>query len=1084
MIPFFRRIDLSDRPLLLVCGGEGSGKTTLLTKSGLTCEYLYPGESAISRRDAPVWFFSENAVYVSGIGGAGDAATPQKEPESGNKKQQKKARKKKQAAPVKRLDAFYAELKKNRLWRRRAIDGALVVVDIDTLIKADASRINKIAAELRGQADAIVSMTGYRIPVYLILSKSDRIEGFRELFSDPKVAERMPYVGSLAYGDGSKSKHTPKELFLQGYKKVYNELADLSVLGLVDANRRELLEKRPGALNDTVVLTTSREAVITGERAAICRLTQELLLAESKLAAFVEAFFGDRGRDRPLFGGFFFASSMMEKTGGPDKPAVFSNRALLGGVIPGAKHTIREAGEGTLYHRVKKTCRVLLVLLFWLVLIMLIPGSGLRDTLHIRAVKAELSALFEGEPTLENQYAALSTMLRSYQFLQSNIIPPGRMVFRTGKARAAVKDAYLAAAREVLAKVAAERLEASIARRAERRGEPTVDEYQSLYRYLETYLLLTGGYPSDSPAFDNKSVTEIITQSLKTALGQHYNAIGPEAIQEHIGMVIKFAADGFAFAPPDESVIAAAREQLARSPRAETIYASTMESLRSPPRPVPMNRIAGKTEIVHHDREVSALYTREGWEQIVRTALIDVSKNPFKNNWVTGPAKVSVDDGKLLPDLVTLYAGDLRNRWLDFIRATAVNLPSDMTAFAGDLEKLSSQKSEIGRTLAIACSLATQPPLDVAAPEAPTKKTTVADVKAQVSGIGNKLRGDLLNMALDMPDPFVEAQKTFKPIDEFLTGDGFLGYRNDMSELSKTMKQCAERGGFVAAFTPRGESPLSQSRKNLARAYVNLPDEAFVIKRLLEVPLDHAASLLVKAVSAEMEEAWAGEVVKYFNEKLAGRYPFDKTAPTDVPYSDFEEFFKPETGLLWKHIDKKLTGIVQRTPTGWTPAPTLPMPVYVSEDALRCINRADKITAVFFKSDGSTQQDISFSPFISTLGTAKFAIGAKTFDFAGGLPVTVSRSSGADETVVLRTISNSGKDAGELRFAGEWALARLFGAAKIESLGRSRYNVRWSVNVQNIYTAHVTSIVQSNAAALFDESIVRGFDVPTKVLRK
>jgi len=1076
MMKFFQRIDLSSRPLLLVCGSDGSGKTTLLTKSGLNCEYLYPDSNAMSQRLIPAWFFSENAVYVSGVSGSGFMPENNVQADSGDKKQKKKkSNKKKQAAPMSRLEAFYADLKSNRLWKRRSVDGALFVIDIDDVMKSDGARIKKIAAELRGQADAIVSMTGYRIPVYFVFSKSDKIEGFRELFSDKSIVDQMSYVGSLVHGDGV-SKLSPKELFSSYYKKVYDALANLSVHGVVNANRRELLEKQHGTSNNIESVKTG----ISSERAVICRLPQEFLIAQDKISEFIEVFFVDRGRDRPLFGGFFFTSSTMEKADEPDKPALFNSRVLLGEVIPGAKHKIRETGEGTLFHRVKKICRTLLIMLFFAAVCILIPGSGLRDALHLRAAQAELTALFESGATIEKQYAALSTLLRSYEFLENKHIPPGRVIFGTGKARAALMEVYVAASQEILAKPAAQRLESAILQRAERRGEPTADEHQRLYRSLEAYLMLTGGYPLNGPAFDIAALTEVIERPLKISLGQHYNAIGSKNLQDNIRAVIKFAANGGLSVPQNESVVNAARDKLARTPRAETVYTATIEGLRAQHRSIQMNRITGKSEIVQYGREVSTLYTREGWEQTVLSALVDASKDPFKNNWVTGPARVPIDEEKLLAELVALYTVDLRNRWLDFIRSASVNLPSDLTAFSGDLEKLSLQKSEIGRTLAIACSLATQPPLDTEMPD--VKKMSITDIKGQASAITNKLRGALLSFTKDMPDPFDEAKNTFGPIDEFATGDGFLKYRNDLSELSKTIKQCAERGGFGAAFASR-ENTILQSRKNLAGAYMHIPDEAsHIIKRLLEAPLDHAAALLARAVSAELEEAWSGEVTKYFSEKLAARYPFDKNAP-DAPYGDFEEFFKPQSGLLWKHIDKNLSGLIERTPRGWAPVAVPPISVFVSEQALHSINRADKIASAFFRTDGASQQDISFSPLMSSFGSVSFSIGEKPFDFSGGLPVTVSRSSGASETVVLRITSAAGRDAGELRFSGEWSLARLFDAARIEPLARSRYNARWSVNVQNMYTAHVTSIVQSNANALFDESIVRGFDVPAKVLR-
>ncbi|MCL2690621.1 MAG: type VI secretion system protein, partial [Chitinispirillia bacterium] len=437
MMKLFQRIDLSNRPLLLLCGNSGSGKHALLSKSGLTCEYLYPDENALSQRQTPAWFFSENAVYVSGIGGSGQIMPEDKaQAESGDEKQKKKkSRKKKQDVPVSKLEAFYAGLKRNRVWRKRAIDGALFVVDIEDIIKSDAAQINKIAAELRGQADAIVSMTGYRIPVYFIFSKSDKIEGFRELFSDKNVVDKMPYVGSLVHGDGV-SKLSPKELFTSYYKKVYDVLKNVSVHGVINSNRRELLEKKSSTTNSVVSKTG-----IASQQAAICRLTQEFLLAESKISEFVEAFFVDRGRDRPQFGGFFFTSSMMERVGeSPDKPIAFSNRVLLGDVIPNAKHNIKEAGEGTLFHLVKKSFRSVLVILFVMIACILIPGSALRDAQHLRAAKAQLTAIFEKGSTLESQYAALSTLLQSYEFLENKHVPPGRVIFGTGKASAKVLD--------------------------------------------------------------------------------------------------------------------------------------------------------------------------------------------------------------------------------------------------------------------------------------------------------------------------------------------------------------------------------------------------------------------------------------------------------------------------------------------------------------------------------------------------------------------------------------------------------------------------------------------------------------------
>jgi Flp pilus assembly CpaF family ATPase len=107
MMTFFRRIDLSNRPLLLLCGEDGSGKTTLLAKSGLACEYLHSDSGSMSRRDTPAWFFLEKAVYVSGIGESVQkmSRSEDKEQTRLDDKKQEKSRKNKQTAPVSRLEA-------------------------------------------------------------------------------------------------------------------------------------------------------------------------------------------------------------------------------------------------------------------------------------------------------------------------------------------------------------------------------------------------------------------------------------------------------------------------------------------------------------------------------------------------------------------------------------------------------------------------------------------------------------------------------------------------------------------------------------------------------------------------------------------------------------------------------------------------------------------------------------------------------------------------------------------------------------------------------------------------------------------
>ena len=1019
-----RRIDVCGRPWLLFCGNGGSGAAPLIAKSGLRRDFVYPENGLASEHSMPVWFFAENAVYIDANRAAG---TPQ------------------------RWSALCAALKRRRFMRRRAVDGLLFVIDAEEILQSDETRTAQIAEEFYARADILTSTTGYKAPVYFIFDKCDSIEGFGELFSDKKTVERMPVAGSLI-GDGDAGR-PPVEVFLSRYKKVCDDLYAQCLLRLID---KDIPEKNR----------------------LLCRLTPEFLRAESKLSAFIGDFFKERGAGGPQFRGFFFTSSDIEEGLGQGDSAPFSNR-LLSEIIPEAKFRARGASEGTRRHRIEKLCRRLLLAAVWVAAVLGVSVGGLRDALHIRSLQTELSALCENEATLESRYAALEKLRASYFYLRGSVKSPGRMVIRTEPARGKIREAYAAASLRVMVTPTVKYLESSMLRKTERGGELAAQEHQSLYSSLETYLLLTGAKPAKAAA-DTGRDAEIFERALRNLSGPRYKSLDEKIVKENIRAVINFAEAGEYESPRDMVIIKAVREKLAQAPRAPTVYASTMEALLTPRRAVPMSHIVGRSDILRYGREVSALYTREGWERYVFTAMIGAAKDPFKSDWVMGPVKTETDEKKLLSELVLLYSEDLRARWLDFIRNTYVNLQPDISTLAYDLEKLSSRDSEIGKMLAAVCSLATQPQGAVALPP-----PSITDIKGQYDGLSNKLRGSAHNLAHDTPDPFTEARVTFGAVDTFLTGGAFEAYRKSLGELSERVKSCGEQGGCAAVFASRGDNPIKLCRYNLGKSYINMPNAAAAaVKRVLEPPLDHAAQVLAKAAAAELEEGWREEVINYYNERLAGRYPIDKSGP-DAPWSDFEEFFKPQSGVLWKFIDKNLSGVMERTPRRWAGAAApLSIPVSANDEIIRAVNHAERIANNFFKSDGAVRrQDITFHPFNSSSGGVEVLIGDKRLDFRGGLPVTVNRKQASGgETVILRLVS-ADRPQEELRFTGDWGLMRFFDAGAVERLNNGGYKIRWRLTVQNIYTSHVTAVVQSGTEAMFEKSVTEGFGLPKKILK-
>jgi hypothetical protein len=77
---------------------------------------------------------------------------------------------------------FLKLLKNNR--PNCPINGMLLVIPVDTLIKDNSDSIEKKATKIAQQFDQIQRLLGVRFPVFIIISKCDLLNGFREFFDD------------------------------------------------------------------------------------------------------------------------------------------------------------------------------------------------------------------------------------------------------------------------------------------------------------------------------------------------------------------------------------------------------------------------------------------------------------------------------------------------------------------------------------------------------------------------------------------------------------------------------------------------------------------------------------------------------------------------------------------------------------------------------------------------------------------------------------------------------------------------------------------------------------------------------------
>lgn len=270
--------DLYSLPWYVIIGEPGSGKTEAIRH----CNVGFPPGMHEGENDAGYmgaggtinmnWWFTNYAVMLDTAG-----RLVFEEIKAGETSEWKE---------------FLKLLKKNR--PHSPINGLMLVIPSDSLIKDTADQIASKAGKIAQQLDVIQRVLDFRFPVYVVVTKSDKINGFREFFegmTDPQLQHQM--LG-WTNPDPLDSAFRP-------------EVVDKHLTHVADRLRK----RRLALLRDPVPESASRRL---DEVDALYALPNSLLLLAPRLRSYLEKIFmPGQWSAKPLFlRGIFFTSSMRE----------------------------------------------------------------------------------------------------------------------------------------------------------------------------------------------------------------------------------------------------------------------------------------------------------------------------------------------------------------------------------------------------------------------------------------------------------------------------------------------------------------------------------------------------------------------------------------------------------------------------------------------------------------------------------------------------------------------------------------------------------------------------------------------------
>lgn len=991
----------------LLLGETGSGRSTALGNSGLD----FPLELASDVEPSSVpnfrgycgWRVTDEAVFIDAPGAFVTPDDP-----SGTAEWQDL------------LDC----LKSARV--RCPLNGVILTLPVDQL--TGESIDFKIVDVMRQRLQEIMMQFGTTLPVYILITKCDKIAGFIEYFSDLNTEEREGPLG-FALPLEAKSTHLAPGPGLAAFSDQYRDFI---------AHLAEWVSTR---------LPAEREL---DSRHHIFAFPQQMHMLRKPLETTLQRIFGpSRFHRDALLRGVYFCSACQEgpitdllmkahkktydlqpslaRVHSPRRNTAFFFKGLIENVILPEQHLagvnpkIKRRRRLTFGSAWTMACVVFAGLLgaWWLA-----SASTKQQAIAIREA---LDAHETQRATLHDQtdftqvalaVAPLSHIPNETTTVFQPLVASGAFMLRSPVVLSEqMMSIYGAALHTMVRPAVINDLGEEVAALANAGGQST-DRLRDLFRL---YLSL-----SDLSHFD--------ATRLHDWAAEHARAHYPLHPQQQTAIA---AVVGDAFEELDtplsldENVLASARKRLNEIPPAERIYAQMKEGTET------LQKISLKTALdetargvfVATNASVQGYYSEPGfYEHFLMDAPGQI--RDWNRDWLSEHAGAIASDEQLFDDVKVLYARDYITAWRRFLGNLALQPAETPDQILRLIETLLSSDSPLDGLIGVV-SKHTILPLVRGSDE---KKETADGDETEDGGI-------LTSLGIDA-DEAVERKRGQWPGTRI--GRAFAAYRNlrddntgDLPGLSDIRTALSDLHGVISAVTDESE-PEAAAFEELRR-WIDNPREAEVsvlrsaatpqpqpLRRMLFDLSDQSLDMMMALARQYLDQSWRGTVLSECRRAIAGRYPINRRAETAIAPDDFEAFFAQD-GAINAFFKEQVGPFVETSGGPWVERSIYGHEIGFSENGLQIFRNANTIRDAFGL-NGAGLSDLGFTIIPTYLDNKAMRVTVKTESETLSYrhePPRRFRMAFADEAVSIGIADRSGT-VHTSRAEGPWAWFRIF----------------------------------------------------------
>lgn len=1014
-------------PWYMFIGAPGSGKTTALVHSGLRfplAEQLGKNEvQGVGGTRNCDWWFTDQAVLLDT---AGRYTT-----QSSNREVD--------------ATAWLAFLRMLRRFRgAQPLNGALITLSVQDLLTQNESERADYARSVRRRIQELYGELGVRFPLYLMVTKTDLLAGFSDIFSD-MGREQREQVWGLTF-----------EYRAQGGS------ADIgkNFRGEFEALCERLFE------NLFARIENERDAE---RRARIYNFPQQFANLGPLIEDFLDEVFGDSAfEERGLLRGVYFTSGTQEGTpfdrvlGSLSRTLNLDRKTIPPLMSSGKSYFVTRLLQDVVFVESDLTGRneqveqrqrkrwLLAYGLLGLLSVLLIAGwlvsyfrnQSLVDDTQSRVVALDqriksLPAIDKGNlidilPVLD----AVRDLPGGYGAQDTDVpLSLGLGLYQGDKLGQQSETAYLALLREAFLPRLALRLEEQI--------RSTTDA-QIRYEALKTYLMLAGRGPLDAEALKawvgadwKRTLPKSISEQDRSSLAQHLDAA---LADENLDLIL----------PLDESLITQTRLAIGSAPLANRVYARLIRLSESKHARYDLGAAAGPSAPLVFRRDSgnslaegpAALFTVSGYQQdFLKSAPGVIDQLSKEQEWVLGKAAGAITaPASTLSEVRRLYFNDYIKQWstvLDDLRLTdSGSLDNTIQA----LSVLTGNDSPLKRMVA---AVARETRLDGEQPAAAADGAGDA-IKSAVRQTVDRLLGSPEDAATTGESGPSAVSQHFQPLHDLVSApsgspaplDSIIALLKDY-QVHLVATQEASRRQMPP---PTGDMLEARIRSEAIR----YPQP---VRNVLLGLLGSASGQAAATTQAGLQKAMAGGVSSYCKQATANRYPFVRSSKNDVPLGDFSKLFAPG-GELDRFFQTNLQPYVDTTARVWKPRPIAEGVGSVAPGVVTQFQNAATIREAFFPNaqiNPSASAELTLIDADPSLGEIQLSADGQVFVFAPGRQATARLlwpSLNANSVITLG--SKSVPDT--LTGSGPWSVFRLLDHGRNKGGGPDRYQVEFDLS--------------------------------------